>query len=102
MNTKNKVKDLIKLIPALRDNDEQLCCHIWFRELEKKGIDPFELKVTDFFKAYSKQKFTSAPSIKRARAKLQEEEPSLRGQKYNIRKGKYQDEWRNKLGYENN
>ena len=102
MNTKEKVKDLIKLIPALRDNDEQLWCMIWFRELEKQGIDAFEMKVTDFFKAYSKQKYTSAPSIKRARAKLQEEDPQCRGKKYNLRKGKYQEEWRKKLGYENN
>jgi hypothetical protein len=102
MNTKERVKDLIELIPQLRDNDEQLCCHIWFRELEKQGIDPFEFKVTDFFKAYSKQKYTSAPSIKRARAKLQEENPNLRGEKYNLRKGKYQKDWRKKLGYEKN
>ena len=36
------------------------------------------------------------------RAKLQEEEPGLRGEAYKIRKGKLQEEWRKNLGYENN
>jgi hypothetical protein len=36
------------------------------------------------------------------RAKLQEENPKLRGRAYAIRKGKIQDQWRQDLGYENN
>jgi len=102
MKTKEKIKNLLKLLPELRDNDDRLCCHIWFREAEKQGIDPFEFKFTQFLKAYSKHKFTSAPSIKRARAKLQEEKPEFRGEKYYLRKGILQDKWRKDLGYENN
>jgi hypothetical protein len=51
---------------------------------------------------YSNNELTSAPSIKRARAKLQEEEPKYRGNKYNLRKGILQDKWRKDLGYEKN
>jgi len=98
MKTKEKIKNLLKDLPELRDNDDRLCCHIWFREAEKQGIDPFEFKFTDFLKAYSKHKFTSAPSIKRARAKLQEEEPAFRGKKYHLRKGTYQKDWREITG----
>ena len=42
---------------------------------------------------------TLGPTIKRARAKLQEESPNLRGKKYFIRKGVAQDKWLDKLGY---
>ena len=66
------------------------------------GIDPFKIPATDFLKLYAKDKLTAAPSIKRARAKLQEEEPEFRGKKYYLRKGILQDKWRKDLGYENN
>tara|TARA_R110000765_G_scaffold375779_1_gene466449 strand:+ start:117 stop:434 length:318 start_codon:yes stop_codon:yes gene_type:complete len=98
-NTKDKVKDLIERVPSLRDSDTRLTSHIWFRELEKMGLDPFEMKATDFFKMYAQEKMTLGPTIKRARAKLQEESPNLRGKKYFIRKGVAQDKWLDKLGY---
>ena len=100
MNTKEKVEELLLHVPELRDNDDRLCCHIWFREIEAMNIIPLKMNVTTFFKLYSKGKFTKAPSIKRVRAKLQEENPTLRGQKYYIRKGIMQDKWRTDLGYE--
>ena len=48
----------------------------------------------------AKGKLTLAPSIKRVRAKLQEQYPEFRGEKYNLRKGKIQEQWRKDLGYE--
>tara|TARA_R110002110_G_scaffold372294_1_gene582343 strand:- start:224 stop:532 length:309 start_codon:yes stop_codon:yes gene_type:complete len=101
MNTKEIVLKLIEGIPSLRDNDNRLCTHIWFRELEKMGLDPYNIPTTEFLKLYAKNKITLAPSIKRARAKIQEETPSLRGNKYFIRKGVAQEKWREKLGYAN-
>jgi len=101
MKTKEIVLKLIEGIPSLRDNDNRLCTHIWYRELEQKGLDPFNLPTSDFLKIYAKGGLTLAPSIKRARAKLQEECPELRGNKYTIRKGLLQDKWRDKLGYPN-
>ena len=100
--TKDKVRELINSVPALADSDTRLCSHIWFHELKDMKIDPFESKSSDFLKMYAQGKLTQAPSIKRARAKLQEEEPKYRGEKYYLRKGKYQDQWRKDLGYENN
>jgi len=102
MKTKLKVKYLIELMPELADSDTKLCSHIWFREMEKLGYKPTETPSHKFFQLYAKGSLTLAPSIKRARAKLQEENPNLRGKKYHLRKGAYQDEWRKKLGYENN
>lgn len=101
MNTKEIVFNLIEQKPSLRDNDNRLCTHIWFRELEKMGLDPFNIPTTEFLKLYARNKITLAPSIKRARAKIQEETPSLRGNKYFIRKGVAQEKWRENLGYPN-
>ena len=102
MKTKEKVKYWLNMYTSLRDNDNRLCANIWAEEIGKiEGMNK-ESKVADFLIAYAEGKLTSAPSIKRARAKLQEEEPKYRGEKYYLRKGKYQDKWRKDLGYENN
>lgn len=95
MKTKDKVKYWLEKYPSLRDNDNRLCSNIWAVELIEKGFN-----VSHFLVVYAAKKLTSAPSIKRARAKLQEEEPKYRGEKYNLRKGVFQDKWRKDLGYE--
>ena len=97
MKTKDNVKYWLEKYPSLRDNDNRLCSNIWAVELIEKGFN-----VSQFLVVYAASKLTSAPSIKRARAKLQEEEPKYRGNKYNLRKGIFQDKWRKDLGYENN
>ena len=97
MKTKDKVKYWLERYPSLKDNDNRLCANIWSSELG--GAD---ITAQDFLALYASNKLTSAPSIKRARAKLQEEEPKYRGQKYNLRKGIFQDKWRKELGYEKN
>ena len=102
MKTREIVESLLKEKPSLRDNDNRLCTHIWFRELKRMGLDPFTLSTADFFRLYAENTMTLGPTIKRARAKIQEENPKLRGQKYYMRKGTYQEEWRKKLGYETN
>ena len=100
MKTSKIVKELLISIPSLRDDDNRLCSHIWFREMQQMNIDPYKIPSTDFLKLYAKGKLTLAPSIKRARAKLQEEESVLRGKKYYIRKGVAQETWNKRLGYE--
>ena len=100
MKTKEKVRHYLDKYPSLKDDDNRLCSNIWMSELnDLSGLD---ILATDFLKLYAANKLTSAPSIKRARAKLQEEEPKYRGEKYNLRKGILQDKWRKDLGYENN
>ena len=102
MNTKEKVAYWLKMYDHLKDNDNRLCANIWAEELGHiEGITQ-ETPIVEFLKLYADNKFTSAPSIKRARAKLQEEDPKYRGEKYNQRKGILQDKWRKDLGYENN
>jgi hypothetical protein len=72
------------------------------RELNNKNIDAEEITALNFLHKYADNELTNAESIRRMRAKLQEEEPALRGEAYKIRKGKLQEEWRKNLGYENN
>ena len=100
MKTKEKVEYWLRKHPYLRDNDNRLFANIWDKELEKFGIPRNVRKHVLEFIALGK--LTPAPSIKRARAKLQEENPEYRGDKYDLRKGTIQNEWRKKLGYEVN
>jgi len=103
MKTKEEVKFWLGKYADLRDNDNRLCANIWASELTTQlGAGVNLATAINFLEMYAKGKLTSAPSIKRARAKLQEEEPKYRGEKYYLRKGKYQDKWRKDLGYENN
>mgnify|MGYP000701637090 CR=1 FL=1 len=102
MKTKDKVIKWIVKYPTLRDDDNRLCCNIWAEEMSALGLGDIDVPYIKFLELYSANKLTSAPSIKRARAKLQEEEPKYRGEKYNLRKGILQDKWRKDLGYENN
>lgn len=102
MKTKDKVKELLQKLPELRDNDNRLCCYIWYNEIQDMNIAPMKMSSTTFFKLYSRGKFTPAPSIKRARAKLQEENPEYRGEKYYLRTGKYRKDWRNITGLNEN
>ena len=100
MKTKDKVRYYLDKYPSLKDDDNRLCSNIWLSELN--DLNGLDISASDFLKLYAANKLTSAPSIKRARAKLQEEEPEYRGEKYNLRKGILQDKWRKDLGYEEN
>ena len=102
MKTKDKVRYWLDKHPSLRDDDNRLCSNIWAEEVTVLGFGHIEAPIFEFLRLYSNNKLTSAPSIKRARAKLQEEEPAYRGKKYALRKGKLQDDWRKRLGYESN
>jgi|TARA_R100000081_G_C4798453_1_gene162481 hypothetical protein len=99
MNTKAIITDLLKQKPFLRDDDNRLCTHIWYKEIKVLGYDPDKTSSSDFLRMYASNKFTLAPTIKRVRAKLQEDNIFLRGKKYYIRKGKAQEQWQTNLGY---
>ena len=69
-------------------------------ELLKKGVDLNELSAFDLLKYYAESKLTNAESIRRMRAKLQEEHPELRGRKYQLRQTTLKNKVRKELGYE--
>ena len=102
MKTKETIKKILLEKPHLRDNDNKLIAAYWYRELIHKNIDTKSITALDFLHKYADNELTNAETIRRMRAKLQEENPALRGRAYAIRKGKIQDKWRRDLGYENN
>ena len=102
MKTKETIKKILLDKPHLRDNDNKLIAAYWFRELKNKNVNVEEITALDFLHRYADNKLTNAETIRRMRAKLQEEYPEVRGRAYAIRKGVVQDEWRKKLGYEVN
>tara|TARA_R100000781_G_C4072294_1_gene124875 strand:+ start:271 stop:600 length:330 start_codon:yes stop_codon:yes gene_type:complete len=86
-----KLKDRIKLYlmsyPETRESNEALMSIIWQQETDKfiinadyHNINPLTL--------LKNNKLTSWDSATRAKRKLQEEHPELRGQTYNKRKAK--------------
>lgn len=97
---KNKVKQLLQFNNSLRDNDFRLSSYIWLAELRELNLDPERITALKFLKLYAEEKLTLGSTIKRARAKLQEENSDMRGRKYYIRKGKAEEAWRINLGYE--
>ena len=87
-STKTIVERYLRKFPELRDNDDKLVANIWKNEV--KELDDCET-ASDLLKAYSAGKLTSPDSITRARRKLQELNPDLRGETYHERKKKEQE-----------
>ena len=83
---KSTIKRILTEHPELKDNDNSLCTQIWREELRQMGC-AVNCDAYSFFKRYAKGEMSLAPSIKRARAKLQEDEEKMRGKNYKKRKG---------------
>jgi len=81
-----KVKELLDKYPDLRDNDQRLMANFWLQQLKRLGHGPAE-----FLLVYSKGNLSSSESITRARRKIQEQYPELRGELWSKRHAK-QDE----------
>lgn len=81
------VLKLLTDLPHLRDDDYKLVANVWCMELggSKKvaELNGFELLAI----ISAGDKLTSSDSITRARRKVQEENPSLRGKTYLKRQG---------------
>ena len=77
MKTKEKVKFWLDKYPHLRDDDNKLCCNIWNQEI-KDIIIVKNSSYRDFLRLYAAGQLTAATSIRRARAKLQEEFPKVK------------------------
>lgn len=87
-NVKTLVRKFLVLDERTRDNDALLCAMIWWKELKAKNMT--EISAFDFFKIYATNTLTNYESVRRCRAKIQEEEPSLRGKTYKERQIKGQ------------
>lgn len=83
-NMQDKVTFLLKNYPETRDYDQVLVTNIWFFEIKKLG-NPETMSAFEFFKLYSTGKIPTADVITRARRKVQETDPSLRGKTWEER-----------------
>lgn len=79
------VKTLLTKHAAYRDNDRKLVAHVWMIQIG--GIDKMkEANLWDFMHTWVNNENLAMPdTITRARRKVQEEFPSLRGEKYTQR-----------------
>lgn len=89
-NIRGKVKNLLEKHPHLRDNDLPLIASIYYKEAGGK-VALEQMSGMDFLTFFAEGKFTHSESIRRIRAKLQEEFPHLRGKNYSTRKKKGED-----------
>lgn len=76
----DKVKQLLRHRPHLRDDDYKLIANVWHSEIKGTQLDAF-----GFLQMFSEGKLANPESIRRIRQKLQEEFPELRGEKYKRR-----------------
>lgn len=87
-----KVKELLTTDPKAhlyRDSDPLLTNRIHYDELVAMGYaDPLAVTMKTFFELRRKQSLTSEHSISRARRKVQELDPSARGEKYKVRQSR--------------
>jgi len=84
----NKVKSLLQRDPRLREADSALMARVWWNDLLTLGYDPTDMTAPDFFVMLAGKKISSYESITRARRKVMEECPELRGITYSARKKK--------------
>ena len=78
VKTKDKVEYLLEHNPILRDDDNKLIAKIWWSENKNKTAKNFLI-------GFGNGKYTSPEAIRRARQKLQEHNPHLRGNLYKKR-----------------
>lgn len=82
---RSNVEELLVNYPHLRDNDYKLVATYHLFELggrEKAN----QITASEFLEKYANGKLTNTESIRRVRAKLQEDNPRLRGTKWSERK----------------
>ena len=71
--------------PHLRDNDLKLLATIWWNEVKDKRLDTNSMSAQELLQMLADGKLSNPSSIRRCRAKLQEVNPQLRGQRYKNR-----------------
>jgi len=95
----NQVKNVLEQYEDARDNDNLLMAIIWDAQVKRLGQNIVTMNAWNFLKLHSDGKLASTESVTRARRKVQELHPELRGKNYAKRQGNQKDVKR-QLGYE--
>ncbi len=98
-STKMRVLHFLKQYTHLKDNDDKLIATVLLNDLKSLGLKPKEISGYQLLEIMAKGKLTNPESIRRSRAKLQEEFPELRGVNYQNRKSNSTN-IKNELGYD--
>jgi hypothetical protein len=77
-NMQDVVKASLEKYPRYRDDDNKLVAYIWFKNLKNNGI-PENIPAIEFLHFYANNELPQADVITRARRKVQEDHPHLRG-----------------------
>ena len=96
--TKERVKTLLQTHSHLRDNDPRLICNVWADDMQRINLHPRQATAEEFMLQFIAGNITNPESIRRSRAKLQEEHKELRGKIYEQRHNKSED-IKNQLKY---
>lgn len=92
---KNDVRELLIRYPEYRDNDNRLIAAFYY--VKYGGKETFEqLTAMQFLFDFAEGRFPLPDYITRVRRKLQEQEPSLRGEKW-LERHKLEDETREEI-----
>jgi hypothetical protein len=82
LTNKEIVKELLVKFERCRNSDNILIANVWSNHLRKTGRDIKTMSASDIFLILSNGDLPNTESIRRARAKFQEENVSLRGSNY--------------------
>ena len=80
---KQTVEKILRQYPETRDNDRLLMLKVWAVQNPQLRLSDFTF--WSFAKDFINAEYTDPESIRRARQKLQEEIPELRGRSYHQR-----------------
>lgn len=75
------IGEILRFMPATRDDNRTLCTEIWRRELLVQDIKANVHSIDFFFKLYEMGKLSSADYITRTSRLLQETNPDIAGKR---------------------
>jgi hypothetical protein len=79
------VKDILEIKPQYRDNDYSLMCKVWYDILKANGFDIKTRSAYELMNLYANKELPKASDIERARRRVQEKYPHLRGENWEKR-----------------
>lgn len=100
---KQRIEEILIALPHCRDDDSRLIANIWQRQMiERHGRENYtKMSAKALMNEFVKGHLSSPESIRRMRQKIQEIQPLLRGDSYNIRQ-RHQGEIKKELRVFNN
>lgn len=75
----DRVKRLLLEKESRRNSDRILIAAVWYQEIKGEGLDPNTITGTELLRLFTEGKLSHTESIRRTRAKLQEEDPETYG-----------------------